>query len=169
MSSNNSITAPYLRTSRNFPEDPEKLSDEIDKAYIDTAAAVNNRTIGLYPSRRPITTGNSFFIFRDQKQQSLRQVYPFGPIAPGAELDIPIGINNFDQFVKIYGTVVCSDGTYRPLPYVDPFTFTTGMTILVGPGFVPPFVGVLCIRIVLGVTASPVTKGIAVLEWISEK
>lgn len=169
MTSNNILTSPFLRTTRNFPDDPNKLSDELDKAYIDTAAAVNNRTVGLYPSVRPIVTGDSYYIFKDQKQQSLRKVYPFGAIAPGAELDIPVGITHFDQFVKIYGTVVCSDGTYRPLPYAEPITLTTGMTILVGPGLVPPFVGILCIRIVLGATAAPVVKGIAILEWISQK
>lgn len=164
MSSNNSITAPYLRTTRNFPDDPEKLSDEMDKAYIDTAAAVNNRTIGLYPSSRPIVTGNSYFIFRDQRQQSLRKVYPFGAIAPGTELDIPIGYANFDQFAMIYGTVVTNVPDYRPLPYIDCITLTTGMTILVAP-----VGGVNVIRIILGATAVPVVRGIAILEWISQR
>jgi hypothetical protein len=164
MTSNLIITAPFLRTSRNFPDDPQKLSDELDKAYIDTAAAVNNRTVGLYPSVRPIVTGNSYFILRDQKQQSLRKVYPFGAIAPGTELDIPVGITHFDQFVHIYGTVVTNATDYRPLPYVDPITLTTGMAILVGT-----VGGVLVIRIVLGATAVPVVKGLAILEWISQK
>ncbi len=164
MTSNNILTAPFLRTSRNFPNDANKLSDELDKAYIDTAIAVNNRTIGLYPSVRPIITGDSYFIFRDQRQQSLRKVYHFGAIAPGTELDIPIGFDHFDQFVKIYGTVVTNAPDYRPLPYVDPITPTTGMTILVGT-----IGGVLVIRIVLGATAPAVVRGLAILEWLSQK
>ncbi len=164
MSSNNSITAPYLRTTRNFPDDPQKLSDEMDKAYIDTAAAVNNRTIGLYPSRKPIVTGDSYYIFKDQKQQSLRQVYPFGAIAPGATLDIPIGITHFDQFVKIYGTVVTAVPDYRPIPYVDPVTLTNGIGIRV-----LTVAGVLVVRIVNGATAPAIVKGLAILEWISER
>jgi len=163
MTINNILTAPFLRTSRNFPEDPQKLSDELDKAYIDTAIAVNNRTVGLYPSVRPIITGDSYFIFRDQKQQSLRKVYPFGAIAPGTELDIPIGFDHFDQFVKIYGTVVTNAPDYRPLPYVAQI-LTNQMTILVGL-----IGGVNNIRIILGATAPPVVKGIAILEWISQK
>lgn len=163
MTVNNILTAPFLRTSRNFPEDPQKLSDELDKAYIDTAIAVNNRTVGLYPSVRPIITGDSYFILRDQRQQSLRKVYPFGAIAPGTELDIPIGFDHFDQFVKIYGTVVTNAPDYRPLPYAAT-VLTNQMTILVGL-----IGGVNNIRIILGATAPPVVKGIAILEWISQK
>jgi hypothetical protein len=164
MSSNNSITAPYLRTTRNFPADLEKLSDEIDKAYLDTATAVNNRTIGIFPTRRPIVTGESWFIDNNNKQQTIRQIYRFGAIVPGTELDIPHGIKNFTEFTKIYGTVVTSAIDYRPLPYVDPITLSTGMAILIGT-----IGGVGVIRIVLGGTAVPVTRGLAVLEWLSEK
>jgi len=164
MNNNNILTAPFLRTSRNYSEDPVKLLDELDKAYIDTALAVNNRTIGLFPTVKSINTGNSYFIYKDQKLQSRRQVYVFGAIAPGAELDIPLGFTRFDQFVKIYGTVVTNTPDYRPLPYVDPITLSTGMAILVGP-----VGGVNMIRIVLGATAPAVVKGIAILEWVGER
>ena len=68
----NNITnqVPNLRTSRHFPSDnPDQLSIELEKAYIDIANAVNNRTIGLYPSNRPSGTGNSYYISKNQKQQ----------------------------------------------------------------------------------------------------
>lgn len=168
MTSNIINQTPYLRTSRQFPEDLSQLCVESNKSYIDIANAVNQRTIGIFVKNRPIVTGESWFL-SSQRQQTLRQLYSFGAIAPGTELDIPTQINPNDivRFTKIYGVVTTNGTDYRPLPYIDPNSLTTGMAILVGPGFVPPFVGVPCIRIVLGPTALPVTSGIAVLEWLS--
>ncbi len=159
---------PYLRTSRQFPEDLSQLCIQVDKSYIDIALAVNYRTIGIFPKNNPANTGESWFL-TSQRQQTFRQLYDFGAIAPGAELDIPHGLdlNNIVRFTKIYATVNTTIPDYRPIPYVDPSAGTAGMTILVGPGLVPPFIGIPCIRIVLGATAAPVTSGIAVLEWLS--
>ncbi len=154
----------FLRNSRAFPADINLLSLEVNRTYLDIANAVNNRTISLFPSTRPAVTGESFYIVRNIKQSTFRQVYPFGAIAPGTELDIPHGITTLDQFSRIYGTVVTNvTGDYRPLPYIDPITLTTGMTVLIGI-----VAGVPSIRIVLGATALPVVKGIVVLEWLSE-
>lgn len=168
MTSNIINQVPYLRTSRQFPEDLKQLTIEVNKSYIDIATTVNNRIIGIFPKNRPAVTGESWY-FSSQRQQTLRQIYSFGAIAPGTELDIPHGLDldNVVIFTKIYGSVITNNPDYRPLPYIEPITLTTGMTILVGPGTVPPFVGVPCIRIVLGTTALPVTSGIAVLEWLS--
>lgn len=153
----------YLRTAKSFPTEPHQLSVEINRSYVDIAHTVNNRIIGFFTVNRSTATGESWYIFKNQKQQTLRQVYTFGAIAPGTELDIPHGLTNFDQFTKIYGTVVTTTpGDYRPLPYIDPATLSTGMALLVGiVGGVPS------IRIVLGATALPVSKGLVVLEWLA--
>ena len=164
---------PYLRTSRQFPEDLKQLSIEVNKSYIDIANAVNNRTISIFPSNRAAVTGESWFV-SSQRQQTFRQMYAFGSIAAGTELDIPTNINpnNVLAFTRIYGTVITTNGSngqpdFRPIPYVDPTTNTTGMTILVGNVIIGPNT-VQCIRIVLGPTAVPVTSGFAVLEWLSQ-
>jgi len=155
---------PYLRTSRNFPNEINQLTVEINRTYVDIANAVNQRTISLFPTNRPAVTGENFYFDKNLRQQTLRQLYTFGAIAPGTELDIPHGITKLDQFSRIYGTVVTSNtGDYRPLPYIDPITLTTGMALLVGI-----VAGVPSIRIVLGATALPVVKGLVVLEWLSE-
>jgi len=155
---------PYLRTSRNFPHDLALLAVEVTRTYIDVASAVNQRTIGIFPTNRPAVTGESFYFDKNAKQQTLRQLYVFGAIAAGTELDIPHGITNLDQFSRIYGTVVTNiPGDYRPLPYIDPGLLTNGMTVLVGI-----VAGVPSIRIILGATAIPVVKGLIVLEWISQ-
>jgi hypothetical protein len=134
----------------------------MNKTYIDIANAVNNRTISIFPANRSAITGESWFI-KNQRQQSFRQIYPFGAISAGSELDIPIDISNFTMFTRIYGTVITTTPDYRPLPYTDPTTSTTGMALLVGP-----IMGILNIRIVLGATAQPVTSGNVVLEWLSQ-
>jgi hypothetical protein len=171
---------PYLRTTREFPENIQKLCVQVNKSYIDIANAVNNRTISIFPTTRPAITGESWFINQNQRQQTLRQIYSFGAIAAGAELDIPTGnrINtttgipiDITAFTRIYGTVITTTGSngqpdYRPLPYVDPNSLTTSMAILVGNVVISGVV-TQCIRIVLGPTAVPVTSGIAVIEWLS--
>ena len=162
MSTNIINQVPYLRTTREFPEDLQQLTVQVNKSYVDIANAVNNRTIGLFPTNRPAITGESWFLSGNQRQQTLRQVYPFGAIAAGTELDIPTGITSFVSFTRIYGTVVTNVPDYRPLPYIDPASLTTGMAILVGT-----VAGIQQIRIVLGATAVPVVSGIAVLEYLS--
>lgn len=157
--------SPYLREQRQFPnEDLKDLSNQMDHAYIDIASKVNARTIGTFAVNSPIITGEQWFLSGQPfRQQTLRQVYAFGAIASGAELDIPTGITNFVRFTKIYGVVTTNSPDYRPLPYVDPHTLTTGMALLVGT-----VAGIQQIRIVLGATAQPVTSGVVVLEWLSQ-
>lgn len=151
----------FLRTTREFPAELHQLTIEVDKSYVDTANAVNNRIIGIFPTNRPAITGESWYL-NNQRQQSLRQVYQFGAIAPGAELDIPVNISNFTIFTKIYGTVITASGDYRPLPYAVPLALTAQIAILVGP-----IAGVNQIRIINGATAPAITSGIAILEWLS--
>jgi hypothetical protein len=160
----NTQTAPYLPRQRNFPSNnPEGLALEIDKAYVDIAARVNVKTNGLFAVNYQVTTGEQWYLNgQPKKQQTLRRVYSFGAIAAGTELDIPIGITGYTQFTRIYGTVITTMPDYRPLPYVDPITLTTGMGVLVGP-----VAGVQSIRIVVGATAPSVTSGLVVLEWLS--
>lgn len=165
MSANVVNQVAYLRTTRDFPVDIHQLCVELTKSYIDIAAAVNKRTIGEFPTNKPAITGETWFINNTQ-QQTLRKIYRFGAISAGTELDIPININGFTEFTRIYGTVVTATD-YRPLPYSDITSIMTNVAILVGPGSVPPYVGVTCIRIVLGATAVPVIRGTAVLEWLS--
>lgn len=160
---NNQNKTPFLRTSRQFPTETKQLSLEIDRSYIDIANAVNNRTIGIFPSNAPGVTGESWFLRNSPKQQTFRKIYSFGAIASGTELDIPIEITTgFVLFTRIYAAVITNVVDYRPIPYVDPSGGTVGMTILVGP-----VAGQLQIRIVLGATAPAVTSGIAVLEYLS--
>ncbi len=78
----------YIKSSREFPVDLQQIANILTKAYPEIANAINERTIGFYPSNRPAITGNSYYVFQNKKQQSLRQTYVFTTTA-----NIPHGIN----------------------------------------------------------------------------
>lgn len=154
MTTNFAQTAPFLRTSREFPEEIQPLTVEINKSYLDIANAVNNRTIGLFPKEKSAITGESWFL-TSSRQQSLRQVYTFSSSG-----NIPHGLNlsQIPYFVRIFGSF--TDGSiWYPLPYVNAtaannqvsVTVTSTNIVITAGGGAPP----------------SITKGIVVLEWLS--
>ena len=63
MSQNVSNQVAFLRTTRNFPlDDPQQLSVEINRSYVDIANAVNTRTIGIFPTNMAAQGGESWFL-----------------------------------------------------------------------------------------------------------
>lgn len=156
MSSSNVVNSTaYLRTSRDFPEDPQALRMELNKSYIDSANAINCRTIGIFSTNIPAVSGEEWFL-AGIKQQGLRQVYRFfsaGSLAHG------INLSNIAGFTKIYGTF--TDGTnWYPLPYVDVVSATNQVNVIVTP---------TNIVITAGAGASPtISSGFVVLEWLSQ-
>lgn len=153
---------PYLRSSRQFPEDIHQLCVEVNRSYIDIANAVNNRTISIFPSNLPAVTGESWYLNENRRQQTFRKAYSFGTISSGSELDIPTGITDFVSFTRIWGVITTNVVDYRPIPYIDVSSLDNGVSILVGE-----VAGMQQIRIILGVSAPPVTSGIAVLEYLT--
>lgn len=106
MSANIANQVAYLRTSREFPTDEvQQLSIELNKAYVDIANSVNNRTIGIFPTNKSAVTGEAWFL-TSQKQQSFRQVYSFTSTTA-----INHGLNfvQIDRFTSTYGNY--TDGT----------------------------------------------------------
>lgn len=158
MSSSVIQKAPYLRQQRGFPNDNiQALTVEIDKAYVDTALAVNARTIGLFPDNVPIVTGEQWFLNgQAQKQQTLRRVYEItgaGSYAHG--IDVP----NISAFTRIYGTFTNGTNWY-PLPYVDVVAANNQVNVIVTPTNIVVAAG--------GGGGQPaVTSGFVVLEWLS--
>jgi len=127
---------------------------QINKAYVDTANAVNERTIGLFPTTRPAITGESWFIRNNQKQQSLRQVYTFTGTGT-----ISHGIPNVtvDRFCRCWGTY--TDGT-------NGYGLIWGTTVGVA-GLITFYVTATQIVFVLGAGAPALTSGRITLEWLS--
>jgi hypothetical protein len=164
------LSSPYLRVQRLFPyDDVKNLSGQIDQAYIDIATKVNLRTIGIFPTNFQVATGETWYLAGgSQRQQTLRQVYPFGPITPGTTILIPTGINinTLFLFTRIYGEIVTISGTnFRPIPYINPNLLSDGIGILVGNFGAPP---VQNIQIIVGATSPAIGSGFVVLEWLSQ-
>lgn len=145
----------YLRTSRDFPEEIIEFSKEADKAYLDTANAVNVRTIGIFPINRPAINGESWFLQGNRKQQGLRQVYLF--TAAG---NIPHGIVNAipGQFVRGFGSY--TDGT-------DTFGVIYGTSTAIA-GQVTFYITSTDIVVLSGSGAPSISSGKIVIEWISQ-
>lgn len=160
MSANLFNLAPFLRTTREFPLEAQPLSVEINKAYVDTALFVNQRIIGLYPSNKPMVTGETWFITGPStKQQSLRQVFSFGAIASTTTIphEIPAGsISTISP--KSYG--VFTDGTNW---YGIPFAASTSIS-----GQVTFYVDATYIHIVVDAGAPTISSGLINLEWITQ-
>ncbi len=156
MTTNVANQVPYLRTSREFPEDVKQLAFQTSKSYIDIANCVNARTIGLFTVNRPTITGESWFLNENRRQQTLRQVYTITNLNP-----FPHGINFSDvsTFTKITG--IGFDGTnYFPIPFT---TSVANAAFALGI-FVSPT------QVVFDPGASRAAafqSGIIILEWLS--
>lgn len=149
-------TAPFLRTTRQFPfNDLRELAFEINKSYLDTANVVNARTIGLFPAATPTLTGEEWFIQGAQKQQSFRQVFTFTNttrIAHG------INFTNIYGFSAMYGQFTNSTKTVW-------YGLVAGSNVAI-PGQISFFVGATYINFLVGAGAPTFGFGIIVLEWL---
>lgn len=156
MSSNITNRSPYLRNSRDFPEDPKKLSIELGRAYLDQTQAINDRTIGLYPTNTQAITGNNYYLQGNQKQQSLRQVFTFTSTA-----SINHGIN-----VPLPGQFLpTTSGSYTD--GTDSFGLLFGTSVAIA-GLISFYVTATQIVFVTGGGAPVLSSGIILLEWVSQ-
>lgn len=144
----------YLRTTRNFPQDIQQLTVEIDKAYVDIANAVNNRTISIFPTNRPAITGESWFLSSNQKQQTLRQVYTF---TTTTAINHGLQVTNPEQFTRCFGSY--TNGT-------NCFGLVFGTSVAVA-GLITFYVTTTQIIFVVGAGAPALTAGRITLEWLS--
>ncbi len=153
MSTNIANRTPYLITSREFPSDPDELLVHLGKAYIDTATAVNARTIGIFGTGSRIITGEGWYLRGgNQKQQTLREVYSFND----SILTFNHNVSGAVIFTRIYG--FATNGTiFFPIPYVSP---TAANQIGIS-------VSATQVVVTKGGSAPAITNGYVVLEWLS--
>lgn len=147
----------YLRNQRQFPSDsPQALSVEVDKAYLDIALKVNDRTIGTFSKNYSTVNGETWILSGgNNRQQAQRQVYTFTSAG-----NIPHGLtlSNIPSFVRIFGTF--TDGSvWYPLPYVDATAANNQVSVTV--------TGTNIVITSGGGSPPTVSAGICVLEWLS--
>jgi len=158
----------YIKTSREFPPDVNQIAGILTRSYVEIANAINTRTIGLFPSNRPAITGNAYYFtdpanpasFSNQRQQSLRQVYVFSSTTTLPPATIPHGIDfNQVSFVgAMYGQFLSVNRWCGLIP---------GTTVAIA-GQISFNIGSTNINLVVGAGAPTFTKGIIVIEWISQ-
>lgn len=149
---------PYLRTTRQFPQDPQGLQVEIQRGWTELANCINVRDIAIYDTV-PIITGQQWFNTQGDnqqtKRQSGRQVFTFSD----SNLTITHNIAGITQaFIKeanIY------DGTFwYTLPYVDVSSANNQVSVKVST---------TQIIVTKGAGSPPtIVSGIIVLEWLSQ-
>jgi hypothetical protein len=165
MSSNVINQAPFLRTSRNFPNEINQLTVEINRSYVDIANNVNNRTIGLFPTNRPAVNGESWFITNNQRQQGFRQIYTFTSTG-----SIPHYINILDISLispKCYGSFRDSSNNYYGCIFASNASIPGQVSFYITPN---SSISALDGNIVIlaGAGAPTIQSGIIVIEWISD-
>jgi len=152
---------PFLITSRFFPPDLTLLQPVLNKAWIETAQAVNARVIGSFEPIENIT-GEKWFEESVEGQpirrrQSYRMFFRFGAIVAGVTLPIPYEINTLDEFTRIYGTCETDVIDFRPIPYASATVVTEQIELQVTP---------TVINIINGAGAPDIVRGIVVMEYL---
>ncbi len=163
MSSNVINQVAFLRTSREFPEDLSSLTLQVNKAYIDTANAVNNRTISIFPTNRPAVNGESWYVKGNQRQQGFRQVYTF---TSTADINIGFKISSIYGFSRLFGTYTDSSNNWYGL--------IPGTSVAIN-GQISFYIAINgasttsdTLKFLVGAGAPVLQSGTVVLEWISE-
>ena len=120
----NPLQQPFLITSKEYPEDLNKLVQVLTKDRIDIASNVNKRVIGTYEKIQTVT-GEQWFNDIDtfRKRQTFRQVYTAPSILnPLTSIPHNIPITSATRFTHIYATAsstTTSNIRFVPIPYVN--------------------------------------------------
>lgn len=147
---------PYIRVQRKFPDDQRELIIELDRSYVDTANAINVRSIALFTTNRPTNTGQSwYFQGLNEKKQALRQVYTFSSTG-----NIPHGVPNTEYLVFSRCFGFFTDGT-------NFYGVIFGSNVAIA-GQISFYINSTNIVILSGAGAPSITSGYIVLEWITK-
>jgi hypothetical protein len=149
----------FLPTSEVYPQDPGQLLIKLTGLHTDIANAVNVREISIYQDSQEVMTGQLYSIPNDSqhKRYVFRKMFYFGAIAAGAALNIPHGLTGVTFYTNMYGTVVTTVPDYRPLPFASTAAVGNQISLRVAGAN---------IVITNGGTASPITSGQVVLEYV---
>jgi hypothetical protein len=147
---------PFLRTSREIPEDIREISVEVNKLYVDVASAVNARTIGLFPTGNPAITGENWHLLTSRPQPTLRQVYYITSLT---SFDHNLNTAQIPLFTVIRGMGYSNaSGAYFPIPFVNGTDAAGNIEI---------YVNATQVIFIAGADAPTLNSGFVLLEWLS--
>ncbi len=161
MSSNVKNQVAFLRTTREFPTDSDKLLQELNKAYVETANVVNTRIAGIFPTTFSAQNGENWFVKQNLRQQGFRKVFVFTSTSP---INHGLKFNELDQFVRCWGTY--TDGTnWYGLIFGSNVAIAGQISFYITPNTTPALNDGQIIFLT-GAGAPTLTRGSIVLEWI---
>jgi hypothetical protein len=144
--------SPYIEDSKFFKED--SLIEELNDTYLEIASAVNDRTIGLYPSSVAAITGDKWYLGPNNPQQTLRRIYKVSSLAAIThELDT----SQIDGFSRLFGTYTNGTNWFGLIP---------GSSTSIA-GNISFYITTTSIVFLAGAGAPSISKGFVVLEWLS--
>jgi len=160
---NNVVNAgEFLKSSREFPEEPKKLILQLTKSYIDIATAVNNKIIGVFPVNRPARDGENWF-FTSQRQEGLRQVYAFNVVANNSTIPLGFKLSSISQPTRCWGQYKDSTGNFFGVIWATNVAIAGQLTFYLAPSSGNSDL----ITFKATGTTPTVVSGFVVIEWIS--
>lgn len=127
---------PFLPTSKNFPLEPNELSQTLTKSWTEIALSINSRVVSIYDIVQN-NTGERWPNADNtpDSRQAFRTVYFILPVAPAANIpagttrSVAHGLTGVTEFLPTSSAIVNTDGTdkagppfipdWRTLSYVD--------------------------------------------------
>jgi hypothetical protein len=150
--------APYLSSSKVYPQEPTELLTVLTQRDIEVSSAVNIRVIGII---EPVEflTGIQYgsFTQAQNKNFSFIKMYALPATNAGATTNILHGLTNVTNYIRIWGTCITNVVDKRSIPYADAVAVNTQISIkIVDPNIV----------IVNGAAAPNITSGLIFLEYL---
>lgn len=149
--------ANFVDPSLYLPEDDKQSKNLLRDRHFDSATAINNREISLYPLTE-IICGNQIFTSNPQKYRGcFRKTFQLPATVAGATATINHEISGAVLYLRIFGTATTASD-FRPIPHASNIA-NTNIEIRVTSTQIS----------VINGTASPnITGGIIVLEYTKQ-
>lgn len=161
MSSNVINQSPFIRTTREFPLEGQRLQQELSRTYLDIAAYMNVRTIGLYPTTNGANTGNAYFIGGD-RYQSIRK---FFVVTSTADIELGFKLSSIFSIVQAYGSYDSGTSKYG-LIYATNVGLAGQISFWIEEDGASTKTDL--IKFDVGAGAPTFDKGFIVIEWLSK-
>lgn len=146
---------PFLPNQLDFPtDDARQLAIVLDKAYIDIANRINDRTIGVYATVTPFIVGDAYYLSGGVQGRKISQRKVF--VITSTAAPIPLGFT-YSQLVNLYGDWTDGSGAW--------YGFIAGTPNAL-PGQIVISTTATDLVFTVDAGAPALTSGLVVVEWI---